>query len=123
MAIVDANYILRYLLNDIDEQSQEAARIIEDEKVTVLYEVIAEVVYVLQKVYSVERTKIAEGVTMILNYDNVTISSPKVIKKALNEYSSSKLDFVDCILFAYSYIHGEVIHTFDKKLNRLIDSK
>ncbi len=53
MKIVDANIILRYLLDDHEMLSEEAAAIIENNKVLLPNEVIAEIVYVLEKVYEV----------------------------------------------------------------------
>lgn len=53
MNIVDANIILRYLLNDIDDLADKAANIVENNLVFSPNEVIAEIVYVLEKVYKV----------------------------------------------------------------------
>lgn len=58
MKIVDANIILRYLLNDTEELAEKAADIIENNKVLVPNEVIAEIVYVLEKVYKVKNDEI-----------------------------------------------------------------
>lgn len=46
MKIVDANIILRYLLNDHEELSDKATMIIEENEVLLPNEVIAEIVYV-----------------------------------------------------------------------------
>ena len=58
MAIADANIILRYILNDHEELSAKAAEIIENNLATLPIEVACEIVFVLQKVYQVERDKI-----------------------------------------------------------------
>lgn len=50
--------ILRYLLNDNKEMADEAEKIIKKGSALVSIEVVAEVVYVLQGVYSIEREKI-----------------------------------------------------------------
>ena len=50
MSIVDANIILRYLLDDHTELSPRAAEILEQETPILPIEVACEVVYVLQKV-------------------------------------------------------------------------
>ncbi|QSQ10284.1 hypothetical protein H0A61_02685 [Koleobacter methoxysyntrophicus] len=50
MKIVDANIVLRYLLDDAEELSEKAAEILENNEVFLPNEVIAEVVYVLEKV-------------------------------------------------------------------------
>jgi len=58
MVLIDANIILRYLLRDIEEQYIVACKIIDNGCCTTT-EVIAEVVYVLLKVYKVQRTDTA----------------------------------------------------------------
>ncbi|MFP4697411.1 MAG: PIN domain-containing protein [Eubacteriales bacterium] len=121
MAIVDANYVLRYLLDDIGEQSRQAANIIENQNVKLPNEVVAEVVYVLQKVYNVERNDITESIKMLINYVNINVLNKDVVNVALEKYKVSKFDFVDCLLYAYSIIDGEQVYTFDKKLNKLIN--
>ncbi len=55
MKVVDANIILRYLLNDHEELSDTATTIIENNEVLIPNEIIAEVVYVLEKVYKVKK--------------------------------------------------------------------
>lgn len=50
MKLVDANVILRYLLNDHQEMSQQAKAVIDSGAYT-KPEIIAEVVYVLKGVY------------------------------------------------------------------------
>lgn len=60
MSIVDANIVLRYLLDDHAELSPKAAEILEQQLMTLPVEVGCEVVYVLQKVYTVERKDIQQ---------------------------------------------------------------
>ncbi len=66
MKLLDANMILRFLLNDNPEMSIKAKEIIENEIVSVTTEVIAEVVYVLNSFYKFERIEVAEAVTGFL---------------------------------------------------------
>lgn len=49
MQLIDANVILRYLLNDNQEMAQKARSLIVSGKVYTKPEVISEVVYVLKK--------------------------------------------------------------------------
>ncbi|MCR5124247.1 MAG: PIN domain-containing protein [Treponema sp.] len=117
MTVIDTNVILRYLLNDIQEQADKAAAIIE-EGAKSYPEIIAEVVYVLVKLYSVPREKINEIVSPI-TYE-VEFDNSDVIRTSLENFSNTKFDFVDCLLLARKKILSEEIFTFDKKLaNRL----
>jgi len=50
MSVVDANVVLRYVLDDHAELSPRAAEILEQQTAILLMEVACEVVYVLQKV-------------------------------------------------------------------------
>lgn len=61
MTAIDTNVILRYLLNDVPDQAEKVAQIIEN-GVKSYPEIIAEVVYVLVKLYTVPRKKIYEDV-------------------------------------------------------------
>ena len=121
MLLIDANYILRYLLNDNEQQAEEARKIIETENVEILIEVLAEVMYVLEGVYEIERNKACEGIIKLINYNNVSIKNEKVVKSALKIYSNKKIDFIDTILCAYNHEENRIVKTFDKKLNKLLN--
>ena len=60
MTVLDANMILRYLLNDNAAMAETAERYIEAGNASVTIEVMAEVVYVLKGVYFMERDLIAQ---------------------------------------------------------------
>ena len=55
MIILDANAVLRYLLNDNAEMASEVEEVIKSGSAYVTIEIIAEVTYVLKGVYSVSR--------------------------------------------------------------------
>ena len=80
MTLIDTNVILRYLLNDIPEQADKAGEIIDDGAYT-LPEIIAEVVYVLTKLYSVPREKIVEIVVPL--FEKVEIDEKEIVVYAL----------------------------------------
>jgi len=57
MIILDANYILRFLLNDIEEMYEISKQIIKNNKCLILNEVIAEVVFVLLEALKIFENK------------------------------------------------------------------
>ncbi|BDU50994.1 PIN domain-containing protein [Haliovirga abyssi] len=120
MKIVDANIILRYLLEDHEEHLREAENIIENNDILIFNEVIAEVIYVLEKLYKVNRVNIMQGLVDFFSNRSVELEKEEVVKKALKLFSEKKLDFVDCLLYAYSFEAGYEIATFDKKLLKAI---
>lgn len=118
MALIDTNIMLRFLLNDSPELSAKASEIITHNYCLVKYEVIAEAVYVLSKVYGIDRAGIAGAIRLFL--PNVTVENRDVVLSALSAYEGTKLDFVDCIIAAHRLVEKEKIFTFDKKLNNFI---
>ena len=118
MVILDANMILRYLVNDNAEMAVVAENYINDGSAYITIEVAAEVVYVLNSVYSMERGKISEILIDFLEL--VGCAEKDVLICALDAYRTHKLDFVDCVLYGYNVIHNFEIATFDKKLLKLI---
>jgi predicted nucleic-acid-binding protein len=121
MKIIDANIILRYLLNDHDELSGKAATMIEDNKVLLLREVIVEVVYVLEKVYNVKNDEISDILLELLKYDNIEVDDIEVVEEALALFGKRRLDFVDTLLYAYNKVKGYQVYTFDKKLDKMLE--
>lgn len=118
-SLVDANIILRYLLQDDDKMFQESQRIIEN-GAEALPEVLAEVVYVLMKVYEVGRHEISEALRTMLS--EVQVNNSAVIDKALELFGENNLDFVDCILLAYNQVENMSVQTFDKQLKKKISN-
>ena len=118
MQLVDANVLLRYLLNDIPEQAVVARQAIES-GAAVEIEVVAEVVYVLQRVYEVPRAKTAEVLGDLC--PKLICSRLNVLIEALEAYGSTSLDFVDCVLLASAKVEQADVLTFDKKLKRAIE--
>ena len=121
MNIVDANVILRYLLQDAIQFLNQARDKIENHNIFIPNEVIAEVIYVLEKVYNIERIQISDTLKSLLNYSNIRTNDKNILVESLIVYSEIKIDFVDALLFAYSKIGGHTIFTFDKKLNQLLE--
>ena len=117
--LIDANVILRYLLKD-DERHYSIANTFFEEvfsgkKVAyVLQSVLAEVIYVLVKLYQIQRTEVAEVLEEFLSSKNLKIQDREVTMPAMALFKTTNLDFVDCLLCAY----GNKMHvfSFDRKL-------
>ena len=119
MMLLDANYILRYLLHDHDEMFMTAKEVIENHHCFVLNEVMAEVVYVLEGVYKVPREEIVTVLGKFVALDNIALSeSKKILLSALHLYHDKKLDFVDSYLCALKQKYE--VQTFDKKLRKCL---
>lgn len=118
MFLLDANAVLRYILDDVPEQASEAQSAIEaGAEVTI--EVLAECVYVLKGVYGLPRDVLANALSSFM--DDVDCTRWQVAVTALSGFGSTNLDFVDCVLLAEAKANGRKVLTFDKKLKRAIE--
>lgn len=119
MVMLDTNMILRYILDDNKKMADIVEEYITSCDVIITIEVIAEVVYVLRKVYSLERQMVSDEVKNFAAL--VKCNESDVLDFAIDTYATKNLDFVDCVLYAYNKIDGFEIATFDKKLLRLLN--
>lgn len=116
MQLIDANVILRYLLNDSPEMSQKARVLVASGSVYTKPEIIAEVIYVLKGVYGIDKDGTREFIHSVL--DDISCAEEECVRMAMDIYASISLDFVDCLLIAYHRINKENVFSFDKKLNK-----
>jgi len=56
----------------------------------------------------------------LLGKENINVHNRSVFIKALELFVLHKIDFVDCILCSYNLVENVRIHTFDKKLEKLL---
>jgi predicted nucleic-acid-binding protein len=118
MTRIDANVILRFLLADNEEMFKISKEIMH-ENIYISNEVSAEVIYVLEKFYKFKRGIIFDKLYKLIGLKNIFNYDKQFLLKALEIYGTSNLDFVDCLLCAFSEIDDIV--TFDKKLLKCID--
>ena len=121
MKIIDANVVLRYLLKDELKLFSKASEFIENNDFIIPNEVLAEIVYVLEKVYKVPRIEIRNVIQEFINSRKDIITDKELIMESLNAYEKYNLDFVDSILFSYKKVRKHEVITLDKKLNKILN--
>jgi len=70
-------------------------------------------------IYEFSRDEVSDALIELTEFDNLFFERKIFLRKALELFKSTKLDFVDCLLCAYSEV--DEIKTFDKKLIKCID--
>ena len=120
MLIIDANVVLRLILNDNEKMVKEARTQLLSDTFFLKREVIAEVVYVLSGVYKTKRDDVGKAILEVLEAEGVLVESEDTVRYAIDTFQTQALDFVDCLLYAYHSVEGEKIFTFDQKLQKLL---
>jgi predicted nucleic-acid-binding protein len=116
MNSLDTNVVLRYLLNDIPEQTELAKSVIADSSCYVTDVVTTEVVFVLERVIGMDRVDIVKLVKTFLSLPNV-VYNDYFLDQAISLYGNKKsLSFVDCYAAIESKVYNNYLMTFDKEL-------
>jgi len=121
--LIDANVILRYLLDDHKAYSPKAgafmAKIFKGTKKAEIPDVvIVECIYVMEKYYKIPRSEISAKLSGILNFSGIINSSRSETLEALLKYDSTSINIVNCILAAHSFPEKVVI-SFDDDIKKL----
>jgi predicted nucleic-acid-binding protein len=120
MRAADTNVLVRIFSREDEEQAVAANAFIE-QGVWVSHLVLAETLWVLQRVYRFESTEIAMTVDILLNHETVTLQDPDVVAAALEQYRlRPRIGFSDCLVLEIARKAGHLpLGTFDRDLGKL----
>jgi predicted nucleic acid-binding protein len=120
-AFVDTNVLIRHLTGDPPAQARRATTFLEQADELLLPDLtVAEVVYVLESFYEVDRTRVAELVRAIVGFPAMVLIDEPVLLRALEVYEVNRLDFADGYLMATAEASGVgVIASFDRSIDRV----
>ncbi len=126
-AVIDTNLLVRYLTEDDPAKANDVKRLLlkaaQDEvRLLIPSVVIAELVWVLQSFYKLERSEIVPLLNAILHTHGVEVSDKSVVSSAIALYRESAMDFIDAWIVAFAEA-AEVrsIYTFDRRHFKGID--
>lgn len=115
---VDANVLLRYVLQDNRVQYELARKDIEDTPPATLIltaVIIAEVVYILAQ-HDYSRQQISETLQLLCSLPAIVIEDAEAVVAAIQLYGARGLDFADCYILERSVSRGMQLASQDKKL-------
>jgi predicted nucleic-acid-binding protein len=120
-AFVDSNVLIRHLTGDPPDQARAATGFLRSGESFILVDlVVAEVVYVLESVYEVERERVAELVRAILAFASVAVPDEPLLLRALEIYELHRIHFAESYLAACAELSGVgVVASFDRHIDRI----
>lgn len=120
---LDANVVLRLLLDDVPQQRASAQRLLESGVYRVNVVAVVEVAFVLARAYQLDRAKIATLLRAFLSLPQVVTRA--YVSAALERFAASpKLSLEDCLLVEVAREDGdEPLWTFDRKLASQTDAR
>ena len=124
MIALDTNVLVRFLVQDDQDQARVASaaieRLTEDEPGFVCREVMVELVWVLERAYRLDRPRIAGALDGLLSAIELVVEGSDDVAPALELYRNDGFDFADLMIAAAARRAGaSELLTFDKRAARL----
>lgn len=118
--VVDTNVLIRGVMRDDEKQALAAAKALKEaELIAVALPSLCEFVWVLAKVYRLERADIVIAVRTLLDTVNLVVNRPAV--EAGLSILEAGGDFADGVIaYEGSWLGGETFVSFDKKAVALL---
>jgi len=120
-AFVDTNVIVRHLTGDPPESARRATEFLAEAGELVLADVIfAEVVYVLESFYELERPLVAERLRAVIGFPAIIVLDGSVLLRALEVYEVHRIDFAEAYITACAEASGmRAVASFDCTIDRV----
>ena len=127
-SVVDTNVILRYLLGDHQEHSEEARLFFDEVKSGERFAYIAEAVwaecfFLMTKTYGIARPEVLDRLEQLSMYSGMVGDHRPVLIRAFAVMRRHSVAFVDALAFAAAEERSWDLMTFDKKLKRLFAAR
>src|SRR3954470_12073851 len=108
MRAVDTNVLVRLIARDDAKQAASAEAFVA-KGAWVSHVVIVETIWVLDSVFELGHSELAQGVDMLLNHRDLTVQDPDVVQAALEQFRKhSRVDFSDCMILEIARRAGHV---------------
>jgi len=121
--LLDTNVVVRFLTRDNEEYFLKSVAIfqeIEEGKIEAMLMdfIVAEIVYVLHRIYKHNKKEIATTLKKLLLYEHLYTENKLITFEALEIYAEKNIDFADAVLCAKQRLEGFEIISFDKDVGR-----
>ena len=125
MIFIDTNIFIRFFVNDGSKECKNVERffnklVAANTKYMTSTMVIAEIVWVLEKYYKMDKKNVCENIRLILDTPNIIIKEKQTLHDSIEIFRKQNIDFID----AYNYTcalknsSSEII-SYDRHFDRL----
>jgi predicted nucleic acid-binding protein len=124
--VLDANVLVRFLTQDSPILGSAAKKLFEaadrgEAELRLHPAIVAEVVFVLTKVYQQDRTAVADALLDIIENPGIAVECASVLRDALKRFKSVSVDFPDALIAALAADGKVPVASFDRDLDKFKD--
>jgi predicted nucleic-acid-binding protein len=116
---VDSNVLIRHLTGQPPDQAGRATSALRSAESLFLVDlVIAEVVFVLESVYELDRERVADLLRAVLGFPAIRVADAPLLLRTLEIYELHRIHFVEAYLAACAEASGTgAVMSFDRAIN------
>jgi predicted nucleic-acid-binding protein len=122
-AWVDTNVLVRHLTGEPPAMARRATRFLAAAapgELLLADLVLAELVYVLESVYDLNRLAVAAAARAVVTFPAIAVDDPQLLLRAVEVYENDRLDFAEAYLVASAERSGvRAVASFDKTVRRV----
>ena len=124
-AFVDTNILIRHLTGEPPQQARRATAFLAAADELLLPDlIVAEVIFVLESFYEVQRERLAELVRAVIGFQPIVVVDAPLLLRALEVYEVDRLDFAAAYLVASAEASGVgKIASFDRSIDKIATVK
>lgn len=124
MVGIDTNILVRFFMRDDELQSRRAVALMDsfsaEEQGFVSFVVVAELVWVLQYVFQLQKNQVVSVLAKLANMPALKLENLSVFLHALQLCNNTSVDFVDCLISGVAMHAGcACTMTFDRKSSKV----
>jgi predicted nucleic-acid-binding protein len=129
MAAIDTNILVRFLIQDDEQQGHQARRLIQHvlaqgETLFIPVTVILELEWVLRSNFLFNKSQVVELISNLLSTKELEFESEPSVEIALELFRNLAADFADCLHIALAHRAGHApLWTFDKTAAKVVGAK
>jgi predicted nucleic acid-binding protein len=120
--LVDADFILRYLLDDHPQNGRAAKKLIEEAGAgKILLEIpfitVSDAIFRLQRIHRIPKANIGRELLKVLSAPGIKLTGPPWLLGAVEEYRTRNISFGDACIAAEARQENLPVASFDKGLD------
>lgn len=129
MIFIDSNIFIRFFVKDDTEKSIKTEKLFRDIvggklKCITSAMVIAEIVWVLEKFYKIDKESVCDNIELILNTPNIKVAEKDIVLDAVKAYRYYSVDFIDSYNYSYLKSHNSSsILSYDAHFDKIASLK
>ena len=118
---VDTNVLIRHLTGDPPARAKRATTFLRTARDLVVVDLVAaEMVYVLESFYKVDRSQVAESLRAVVAFPSISVADEALLLRAVEVYEDDRLDFAEAYLVAAAEVGGaHRVASFDRSIDRV----